>query len=115
MDINELIKYLLTPMAQIALIMGIAELAKRSGVATKFIPLIDLGLGLVSGVFVYGIVMEYGIANGVLVGIALGLSACGLFSGIKNVSQPQWTFNEDGIEELAEDGEIYEDEDNTAK
>ena len=48
-------------------------------------------------------------------GIALGLSACGLFSGIKNVSQPQWTFNEDSTEELIEDGDIYENEDNTAK
>lgn len=115
MDIGELIKYLLTPVAQIALIIGIAELMKRLGIASKFIPLIDLGLGLVSGICVYGLSMGYGITESIVLGIALGLSACGLFSGIKNVSKPQWTFNGDSFDELIEDGEIYEDEDNTAK
>lgn len=115
MDIGGLITYLLTPMAQVALIIGIAELVKKLGVPTKFIPLIDLGLGLISGIFIYGLSMKYDMVEAVLVGIALGLSACGLFSGIKNVTQPQWTFNNDGIDELNEDGEIYENEDNTAK
>lgn len=87
MDIKELITYLLTPLAQIALIIGLAEVAKRVGFPVKYIPLIDLGLGLVSGVCVYGIGMKVGIIESILVGLALGLSACGLFSGIKNVSQ----------------------------
>lgn len=115
MDINELIKYLLTPVAQIALIIGIAEMMKRLGIASKFIPLIDLGLGLVSGICIYGLSMGYGIAESIVLGIALGLSACGLFSGVKNVAQPQWTFNDSDVDELMEDGEIYEYEDNTAK
>lgn len=115
MDIGELIKYLLTPIAQVALIMGIAELVKRLGVASKFIPLVDLALGLVSGIFIYGFSMKYDMTEAVVVGIALGLSACGLFSGIKNVTQPQWTFNEDSTNELIEGGDIYENEDNTAK
>ena len=115
MDIADLIKYLLTPVAQVLLIIGIAEMIKRLGVPAKFIPLIDLALGLVSGIGIYGLSMDYPIYQAVLVGIALGLSACGLFSGIKNVSQPQWTFNESDIEELIEDGETYEDEDYTAK
>lgn len=115
MDVGELIKYLLTPVAQVALIIGIAELMKRVGVASRFIPLIDLGLGLVSGICVYGIAMEYGMVDGIILGIALGLSACGLFSGIKNVSQPQWTFNNDSYFKLTEDGDIYENEDNSAK
>lgn len=89
MDIGELIKYLLTPIAQVALIIGLAELIKRVGCPTKFIPLIDLGLGLVSGICIYGLTMGYGITESVVLGIALGLSACGLFSGIKNVTEPE--------------------------
>lgn len=85
MDISEMIQYLLTPMAQVALIIGLAEIVKRLGVDTKYIPLIDLGLGLVSGIFIYYLAMNYGIVESVLVGIALGLSACGLFSGVKNI------------------------------
>ena len=85
MDINELIAYLLTPVAQVALIIGIAELIKKVGCPSRWIPLVDLGLGLLSGVLVYGVALGYGILNGVIVGIAVGLSACGLFSGIKNV------------------------------
>lgn len=86
MDVSELITYLLTPAAQVALIIGVAEVIKRSGFPSKFIPIVDLILGLISGICVYGLVMEKGIAQGIIVGIALGLSACGLFSGIKNVA-----------------------------
>jgi hypothetical protein len=46
--------------------------------------MVDLALGLISGIFVYGYILEYGIAEGIMLGIALGLSACGLFSGVKN-------------------------------
>lgn len=84
MSVDELIQYLLTPTAQIALIIALAELIKRTGLETRWIPLVDLVLGLVSGICIYGIAMGYGILNGVILGIALGLSACGLFSGIKN-------------------------------
>lgn len=84
MDISELITYLLTPVAQIALIIGLAEITKRLGFNKKYIPIVDLALGLASGIGVYGIALGYGFA-GVLVGIFLGLSACGLFSGVKNV------------------------------
>lgn len=84
MDINELMTYLLTPMAQVAVIIGLAEIIKRAGLDAKYIPVLDIILGLISGVCVYGYMMGYGIAKGILLGIALGLSACGLFSGIKN-------------------------------
>ena len=89
MDVGELIKYLLTPMAQVALIIGIAELMNRVGCPTRYIPLIDLGLGLVSGICIYGLSMGYGTAESIVLGIALGLSACGLFSGIKNVTEAE--------------------------
>lgn len=89
MDVNELITYLLSPVAQVALIVGLAEVLKRLGCPTKYIPLVDLLLGLVSGVCIYGMVMGFGMAKGVILGIALGLSACGLFSGIKNTFEQE--------------------------
>ncbi len=83
-DINQLITYLLTPTAQVALIMAMAELVKKIGLKKKFISLVDLVLGLLSGIFVYS---SLGIVQSIVVGLALGLSACGLFSGIKNLSE----------------------------
>ncbi len=87
MQIEELIAYLLTPIAQVSLIIGLAEIFKKSGVKNKYIPILDLILGLISGVLVYGLSLGYGVLDGVLLGIAMGLSACGLFSGIKNVTE----------------------------
>lgn len=87
MDVKELIEYLVTPVAQVAMIMAIAEMLKRLGVPDKAIPVVDLIIGLISGVCVYGIALGYGALNGILLGFALGLSACGLFSGIKNVAE----------------------------
>lgn len=88
MDINELITYLLTPVAQVALIIGVAEVVKRQNWFSKnYIPILDLILGILSGVLVYGVMLEHGIGIGIIIGIAEGLSACGLFSGIKNVRE----------------------------
>lgn len=85
MDIKDLVTYLLTPVAQVALIMALAEVAKRIGLKTKWIPLLDLGLGIVAGLMVYTAHLGYSPVEGVVVGIACGLSACGLFSGVKNL------------------------------
>lgn len=87
MDIKELVDYLLTPAVQVALIIGIAEVMKKVGFVVKYIPLLDLVLGIISGVCVYGLMMNLGIPTGIIIGIAMGLSACGLFSGIKNVKE----------------------------
>lgn len=84
MDINELIQYLLTPIAQVGLIIGLAEIVKKLGLDSKYIPLFDIAIGMLSGVGIYGIAYGHGIINGILLGLAFGLSACGLFSGIKN-------------------------------
>ena len=85
MDINDLITYLLTPIAQVALIMALAEVAKRVGLKSRWIPLVDLGLGIVAGLAIYTTHLGYTPIEGIVVGIACGLSACGLFSGVKNV------------------------------
>lgn len=86
MDIDELISYLVSPVSIIGLIMGLAEIAKVLNVDSKLIPLVDLMLGLFFGVGLYGIIFGYGLIQGGLIGVALGLSACGLFSGFKNIS-----------------------------
>lgn len=85
MDINDLVTYLLTPIAQVALIMALAEVVKRIGLKSKWIPLVDLGLGIVAGLAVYTAHLGYTPIEGIVVGIACGLSACGLFSGVKNL------------------------------
>ena len=87
MDINELLTYLLTPVAQIALIMALAELVKKLGLDARYIPLVDLGLGILSGVMIYTVYSGMQVIEGIVLGIALGLSACGLFSGVKNVTE----------------------------
>lgn len=84
---DEVVKYLLTPAAQVALIIELAEIVKRLGLKKEFIPIFDLVLGLISGVCVYGIFLHYGAVQGVLIGVFIGLSACGLFSAVKNVKE----------------------------
>lgn len=87
MEVQEVIAMLLTPVSQVALIMALAQLIKEIGFPAKFIPAVDLVLGIISGICVYGLMLGYGIGQGLLLGIALGLSACGLFSGIKNIKE----------------------------
>lgn len=86
MNLDELIKYLLTPAGQIALIIAFAEMIKKLEIVPKkFIPPIDVILGIISGLVVFGYSMGLGVIKGAILGLAIGLSACGLFSGIKNV------------------------------
>lgn len=85
MSIDDLINYLLSPVGLTALIIGLAELCKKCGLPSKWIPLVDVLLGLIGGIFVFGLEMDYGVFKGIIVGIAIGLSACGLFSGVKNL------------------------------
>lgn len=87
MNTDELINYLLSPIGLTALIMGIAELCKKCGVPNKWIPVIDVGFGLLGGIFVFGLEFNYGLLKGFIIGLAIGLSACGLFSGIKNLTK----------------------------
>lgn len=87
MTVDELINYLLSPIGLTALVIGLAELCKKVGCPTKYIPLIDLGLGLMGGLAVFGFELGYGTLKGIMIGLAIGLSACGLFSGIKNLTK----------------------------
>lgn len=85
MDIDEFMAYLFTPIVQVAIIIGLAEVVKKLGIETRFIPLFDVMLGMIGGILIYGVTLGYGILRGALIGIALGLEACGLFSGCKNL------------------------------
>lgn len=78
---EELLQYAGIP--AVALIIGIAELIKRLGFNPKFIPIINLALGLVAGI---GLNTE-DIGKGIFVGLAVGLSASGLYSGVKNTKE----------------------------
>lgn len=82
---DELINYLLAPAGQVALIIGLAQMAKRLGLKTKWIPFLDVVLGIISGLVVYGYEYHLGLIRGFMIGLAIGLSACGLFSGVKNI------------------------------
>ena len=99
---EDLMNYLYSPVAQVALICGLAEIVKRIGCPKRLIPVVDVFLGLISGVCLYGLALDFGVTAGINIGLAEGLSACGLFSGIKNV------FGEDRPETFPE---IEEDED----
>ena len=82
---EDLLNYLLAPAGQVALIIGLAEAVKNIGFPKRYIPIFDIVLGLISGLVVYGYEYHLGLVRGFMLGLAIGLSACGLFSGIKNV------------------------------
>jgi uncharacterized membrane protein YfbV (UPF0208 family) len=68
----------------VPIVMGIAQVIKMTGFNKKFIPLIDLVLGIIFGIF---FVSPEDIRQGILQGIYIGLAASGAYSGAKNVIQ----------------------------
>jgi len=67
----------------VLLIIGISEILKKVGFNTKYIPIVNLILGLVVGISLN----LNDVKMGVFVGIAVGLSASGLYSGTKNLTK----------------------------
>lgn len=96
MSVNDLVSQLITPVGQVGLIVAVAELFKQCGFDSKFIPVIDVILGLASGLGVYAWLLHYSIPESIILGLALGLSACGLFSGVKNIAQGAEVENKKG-------------------
>lgn len=82
---KDVFSFLISPTASISLIIALAEFAKLLGVQTRFIPVFDLLFGLFFGLLIYTVEMKLSLVKGILAGLALGLSACGLFSGAKNL------------------------------
>jgi len=66
----------------VAVIIGLNEIIKKLGINPKFIPVFSLAFGLGAGVLVGTNIEEV-----IVLGLAMGLSACGLYSSVKNVAQ----------------------------
>jgi L-cystine uptake protein TcyP (sodium:dicarboxylate symporter family) len=64
----------------IPIIIGIVEVVKRAGLPIKYSPLVSLALGLFFGIFYVEALKE-----GIIIGLMMGLSATGLYSGSKNI------------------------------
>jgi len=69
--------------AIIPMILAIVELFKRIGLPAKFSPIIAAVLGLIIGI----VYLDASVKESIIVGLMLGLSATGLYSGTKNVKQ----------------------------
>lgn len=70
--------------AIVPLILALVELFKQTGFPNKWSPVLSVFLGLLAGVFVLDTGDLY---EGIVVGLALGLSATGLYSGTKNIRE----------------------------
>lgn len=67
--------------AIIPLIIGLVEVLKRIGLPKKLTPLASLILGIAAGIYY---IYPEDIKKGILIGVMVGLSASGLYSGTKN-------------------------------
>ncbi|MCU5497588.1 holin [Bacillus wiedmannii] len=63
----------------IGIVVGLSQIAKTIGLQTKYVPLLNLTLGIVLGVLFFG----GNIKTNVFQGIIIGLSASGLFDHTK--------------------------------
>jgi len=79
--VEELLVYAGIP--AVLLIMGIAEMLKGLGFNAKFLPIVNLMLGLAAGI----ILNQNDVLKGIFTGLAVGLSASGLYSGVKNTKE----------------------------
>ncbi|MGE8207842.1 hypothetical protein ACQKP0_25590 [Heyndrickxia sp. NPDC080065] len=69
--------------AIIPLILGIVELFKKGGLPAKYSPFVAVVFGLAFGIFY----LDASVKESVIVGLMLGLSASGLYSGTKNIAK----------------------------
>lgn len=74
MDLNSM-EVILVPV-----LIGLLEVIKKTGFNSKFIPALAIVLGVVLGVIYSGCELK----EGILMGIVVGLSSVGLYSGVDN-------------------------------
>ncbi|MDM5434372.1 holin [Bacillus hominis] len=67
----------------IGVVVGLSQIAKTIGLQTKYVPLLNLTLGIVLGVLFLG----GDIKTNVFQGIIIGLSASGLFDHTKIIKK----------------------------
>lgn len=65
------------------LIIGLLEVIKKAGLDARWVPLCSLALGLAAGFLIHGFDPSLA-SESVVMGLAMGLSAVGLYSGTKN-------------------------------
>lgn len=70
----------------IGIIIGIVEVAKQTGLPTRYAPLVSLLLGVLLTT-AYAIADQSFSAASVLMGLTFGLSASGLYSGVRAVTE----------------------------
>ena len=70
--------------AVVPIIIGLAEIFKKIGLSTKFIPIVNLVFGLMAGILV---LQPTDLIAGIIQGLFIGLSASGLYSSVKNVKE----------------------------
>lgn len=64
----------------IPILVGVLEAIKKTGFNSKFIPTLSILLGVLIGVVYSG----FDLKEGILAGVFIGLSAVGLYSGVKH-------------------------------
>ncbi|EJQ55445.1 hypothetical protein IEI_00708 [Bacillus wiedmannii] len=67
----------------IGIIVGLSQISKTIGLQTKYVPLLNLTLGIVLGV----LFLDGDIKTNVFQGIIIGLSASGLFDHTKIIKK----------------------------
>jgi len=77
---NNLLEYAGIP--AVVIIIGISEAIKRLGFKKKFIPIINVILGILTGILITN-----DLVRGIILGSVVGLGASGLYSSGKNVYQ----------------------------
>ncbi|EOP01998.1 holin [Bacillus wiedmannii] len=65
--------------AMIGVVVGLSQIAKTNGLQTKYIPILNLTLGIMLGV----LFLSQDIKMNILQGMIIGLSASGLFDHTK--------------------------------
>lgn len=68
----------------VPLIIGILEVIKKLGLVPKYIPVVSVVLGVISGFALNGFTNP---VESAYTGIAVGLAAVGLYSGTKNATK----------------------------
>lgn len=77
--------------AAVPLCVALVEVAKASGLSSRFAPLASLALGILAGLAAQQALPHPNYIAGVVAGIAVGLAASGAYSGIARIVQPDST------------------------
>lgn len=68
----------------VPLIMSISEVLKIVGFKVKYIPIVNMFLGLIGGIYYLN---PSDLKSGVLQGLIMGLASSGLYSSYKNINE----------------------------